>query len=35
VFLLMADNPASFDGRYFGINEASDLVGPARLIWPA
>lgn len=32
-FLLMADSPASFDGRYFGVSEAGDIVGKARLIW--
>ena len=32
-FLLMADSPASFDGRYFGVCEAGDIVGKARLIW--
>lgn len=32
-FLLMADSPASFDGRYFGISRASDIIGPARLLW--
>lgn len=32
-FLLMTDSPASFDGRYFGISTASDIIGPARLIW--
>ncbi len=32
-FLLMADSPASFDGRYFGISRASDVIGQARLIW--
>lgn len=32
-FLLMTDSPASFDGRYFGISTASDIFGPARLIW--
>lgn len=32
-FLLMADSPASFDGRYFGISKASDIIGPAWLIW--
>lgn len=31
--LLMADSPASFDGRYFGVTEALDLVGEARLLW--
>ena len=34
-FLLMAEHPASFDGRYFGMTQASEIVGPARLIWPA
>ncbi len=32
-FLLMTDSPASFDGRYFGISKASDIIGPAWLIW--
>lgn len=32
-FLLMRDSPASFDGRYFGISRATDIIGPARLIW--
>ncbi|ODT94152.1 MAG: S26 family signal peptidase [Sphingobium sp. SCN 64-10] len=32
LFLLM-DSPASFDGRYFGVTEAGDIVGKARLIW--
>ncbi|MFD0849672.1 S26 family signal peptidase [Sphingosinicella xenopeptidilytica] len=33
VFLLMEGNPASFDGRYFGVTEAADVLGRARLIW--
>ena len=33
VLLLMADSPASFDGRYFGVSEAGDIVGKARLLW--
>jgi conjugative transfer signal peptidase TraF len=33
VFLLMTDSPASFDGRYFGITTARDVVGKARLLW--
>lgn len=33
VFLLMTDSRASFDGRYFGVTEADDVVGKARLIW--
>lgn len=32
LFLLM-NNPASFDGRYFGVTEGADVVGRARLIW--
>lgn len=32
LFLLM-DAPASFDGRYFGVTEGSELVGKARLLW--
>ncbi|PXA86243.1 S26 family signal peptidase [Nostoc sp. 3335mG] len=32
-FLLMADVPASFDGRYFEITDGAEIIGPARLIW--
>ncbi|HEY0622765.1 S26 family signal peptidase [Sphingomonas sp.] len=32
-YLLLMDAPGSFDGRYFGISRAHDLVGRARLIW--
>ncbi len=32
-FLLMADVPDSFDGRYFGITSSADLIGKARLLW--
>src|SRR3546814_4448174 len=32
-FLLMTDSPASFDGRYFGVSDAGDIVGRARLLW--
>lgn len=31
-FLLM-DDPASFDGRYFGLTEGDDIIGKARLLW--
>ncbi|EJU14402.1 conjugal transfer protein TraF [Sphingomonas sp. LH128] len=31
--LLMADNPASFDGRYFGITSQQYVIGRARLLW--
>ena len=33
LFLLMAETPDSFDGRYFGISEARDIVGKAVLLW--
>ena len=29
LFLLMSDSPASFDGRYFGPTDRSDIVGKA------
>lgn len=32
-FLLLMDAPDSFDGRYFGITDAQEIVGRARLIW--
>lgn len=32
--LLLADDPASFDGRYVGPTEGHDLIGTARLLWP-
>jgi conjugative transfer signal peptidase TraF len=32
LFLLM-NNPASFDGRYFGPTEGGDVIGKARLLW--
>jgi conjugative transfer signal peptidase TraF len=34
LFLLSAAGPLAFDGRYFGVTGASDLVGSARLLWP-
>lgn len=33
LFLLMVGSPASFDGRYFGVTRAADLVGKATLVW--
>lgn len=33
--LLMTDSPASFDGRYFGVTSADDIVGRAQFLWPA
>lgn len=32
-YLLLMDAAESFDGRYFGITDARDIVGRARLIW--
>jgi conjugative transfer signal peptidase TraF len=32
-FLLVAERPDSFDGRYFGVTQSADVVGRARLIW--
>jgi conjugative transfer signal peptidase TraF len=32
-FLLMANRPDSFDGRYFGPSAAGDIVGKATLLW--
>ena len=32
-YLLLMDAPASFDGRYFGISRAAQLVGKARPLW--
>lgn len=32
-FLLMADVPDSFDGRYFGLTGKSDIIGKAHLLW--
>ena len=33
LFLLMADSPNSFDGRYFGASRRADILGRARLLW--
>lgn len=32
-FLLMSSSPASFDGRYFGVTDGSQIVGKARPLW--
>ena len=32
-YFLLMDNPASFDGRYFGTTAESDVIGRARLLW--
>lgn len=30
---LLSTNPNSFDGRYFGVTDGSDVIGKARLLW--
>jgi len=32
-FLLMSERPDSFDGRYFGVTQRSDIIGKATLLW--
>lgn len=32
-FLLMTSEDASFDGRYFGVTRARDILGRAHLLW--
>ena len=32
-YFLLTDDPASFDGRYFGITPRQELVGRAVLLW--
>lgn len=34
VFLMMAETPDSFDGRYFGPTQRRDVIGKATLLWP-
>jgi type IV secretory pathway protease TraF len=31
--LLLINSPDSFDGRYFGVTEGSDIIGKAELLW--
>lgn len=33
IFLLLAEAPDSFDGRYFGPTPVTDVIGKATLIW--
>lgn len=33
VFLLMAETPNSFDGRYFGVTLTQDVIGKATPLW--
>jgi conjugative transfer signal peptidase TraF len=35
LLLLSAGVPDAFDGRYFGITRAAEVIGAARLIWRA
>jgi type IV secretory pathway protease TraF len=35
LFLLTVGGPDSFDGRYFGVTSTRNVVGRARLLWPA
>lgn len=32
-YFLLMDDPLSFDGRYFGVTRASDILGRAELLW--
>jgi conjugative transfer signal peptidase TraF len=34
LFLLSRGSPLAFDGRYFGVTRASEVVGVARMLWP-
>jgi conjugative transfer signal peptidase TraF len=34
LFLLSPRVPEAFDGRYFGITRASEVIGEGRLLWP-
>lgn len=34
LFLLSSGEPYAFDGRYFGVTRASQVVGGAWLLWP-
>jgi conjugative transfer signal peptidase TraF len=33
ILLLAPGEPASFDGRYFGVSGSADIIGTARAIW--
>lgn len=35
LLLLSRDSPLAFDGRYFGITSAGEVIGKARLLWSA
>ena len=34
IFLLMAEHPNSFDGRYFGATRVHNIIGKVTLLWP-
>jgi conjugative transfer signal peptidase TraF len=34
LFLLAPSVPEAFDGRYFGITRASEVIGEGELLWP-
>jgi type IV secretory pathway protease TraF len=34
-YLLLGTSPDSFDGRHFGLTAKGDILGEARLLWPA
>lgn len=34
-YLLIGESPWSFDGRYFGVTKASEIIGRATLLWHA
>ncbi|KQX19173.1 MULTISPECIES: S26 family signal peptidase [unclassified Sphingomonas] len=33
LFLFAFGKPEAFDGRYFGVTQASDIIGKAQLLW--
>ena len=35
LFLLSRQAPLGFDGRYFGVTHAREVIGKARLVWPS
>jgi conjugative transfer signal peptidase TraF len=34
-YFLLGEHPWSFDGRYFGVTETSEIIGRAELLWRA
>jgi conjugative transfer signal peptidase TraF len=33
-YFLLGDGARSFDGRYFGVTRATDIIGTAEFLWP-